>query len=96
MTGSAGWWYVAGLAAGLGVLPEFAARSRPLLIPPIWRTVGLTRHRAPIGRTHLLGFLGVVTAVNPPVRRGLLRQPVFLRYFFWEHNVLRFVQPFDP
>jgi len=24
-----------------------------------------------------------------------LREPVFLRYFLWEHNVMRFVSPFD-
>jgi 4-amino-4-deoxy-L-arabinose transferase-like glycosyltransferase len=42
------------------------------------------------------GFLAVVAAINLPWYTAIyLRQPAFLRYFFWEHNVLRFVQPFD-
>ena len=24
-----------------------------------------------------------------------VREPSFLRYFFWEHNVVRFLSPFD-
>lgn len=41
-------------------------------------------------------FASVVVAVNLPwyIAMGL-QQPEFLRYFFWEHNVLRFVKPFD-
>lgn len=41
-------------------------------------------------------FAAVVVGVNLPwyIAMGL-QQPEFLRYFFWEHNVLRFVKPFD-
>ena len=50
----------------------------------------------PIRLNHLAGFLGVAAAVNLPWYAAIfLREPVFLRHFFWEHNVLRFVQPFD-
>lgn len=41
-------------------------------------------------------FFGVVFAVNLPWYVAIyLREPQFLKYFFWEHNVMRFLQPFD-
>jgi 4-amino-4-deoxy-L-arabinose transferase-like glycosyltransferase len=90
-----GWWYLAAIAAGLGVLTKGPI---PLLLvaPPIWMHRRLTGHCVPIGWKHLAGFLGVVAAVNLPWYAAVFaREPIFLRYFFWEHNVLRFVQPFD-
>jgi len=67
-----------------------------LLAPPVWFHSRLTRERATIGWKHIAGFLGIVAAVNVPWYAAIfLREPVFLRYFFWEHNVLRFIQPFD-
>jgi hypothetical protein len=38
----------------------------------------------------------IAVAVNLPWYVGIYRQqPMFLKHFFWEHNILRFVQPFD-
>jgi 4-amino-4-deoxy-L-arabinose transferase-like glycosyltransferase len=38
----------------------------------------------------------VVFAVNLPWYVAVyLREPQFLKHFFWEHNVMRFLQPFD-
>ena len=46
--------------------------------------------------SHYLLFFTVVFAVNVPWYVGIyVREPAFLRHFFWEHNVLRFLQPFD-
>ncbi|AMV28024.1 Undecaprenyl phosphate-alpha-4-amino-4-deoxy-L-arabinose arabinosyl transferase [Gemmata sp. SH-PL17] len=43
-----------------------------------------------------LTFFGVVFAVNLPWYVAIyFREPQFLKYFFWEHNVMRFLQPFD-
>ncbi|MBP3960438.1 glycosyltransferase family 39 protein [Gemmata sp. G18] len=43
-----------------------------------------------------LAFFGVVFAVNLPWYVAIyFREPQFLKYFFWEHNVMRFLQPFD-
>ena len=90
-----GWWYLAAVAAGLGVLTKGPVPFL-LVVPPIWLHRRLSGNRAPIGWAHLLGFVGVAAAVNLPWYAAVFaRQPVFLRYFFWEHNVLRFVQPFD-
>jgi hypothetical protein len=45
---------------------------------------------------HYLLFFAVVFAVNLPWYVGIyLREPEFLKHFFWEHNVLRFLRPFD-
>ena len=45
---------------------------------------------------HYLAFFAVVLAVNLPWYVAVyLREPLFLKQFFWEHNVLRFLQPFD-
>jgi 4-amino-4-deoxy-L-arabinose transferase-like glycosyltransferase len=41
-------------------------------------------------------FFAVVFAVNLPWYVAIyLREPQFLKHFFWEHNVMRFLQPFD-
>ena len=45
---------------------------------------------------HYALFFAVVVAVNMPWYVAIyLREPAFLKHFFWEHNVLRFVRPFD-
>jgi len=91
----ASWWYLAALAAGLGVLTK-GPIPLLLLVPPVWLHRRLTGHRVAIGWRHMTRFLGVVTLVNLPWYAAIyLREPVFLRHFFWEHNVLRFMQPFD-
>jgi 4-amino-4-deoxy-L-arabinose transferase-like glycosyltransferase len=96
-----GWWYVAAVAAGFGVLTKGPI---PLLLiaPPIWLYMRLTnRHADPGNRktvsyAHLAGFIAVIAAVNLPWYTAIfMREPVFLRYFFWEHNILRFIKPFD-
>ena len=90
-----GWWYVAALAAGLGVLTK-GPIPLLLLVPPIWLHRRLTGHQVPI-EEHTCSVSSASS--RPSICRGtwriFLREPVFLRYFFWEHNVLRFVQPFD-
>lgn len=91
----AGWWYLGAVAAGLGVLTKGPVPFL-LMVPPIWLHRRLSGHCVPIGWPHLLGFAGVAAVINLPWYVAIYaRQPVFLRYFFWEHNVLRFVQPFD-
>ena len=43
-----------------------------------------------------LAFFAIVFAVNLPWYVAIyLREPAFLKHFFWEHNVMRFLQPFD-
>jgi 4-amino-4-deoxy-L-arabinose transferase-like glycosyltransferase len=89
------WWYIAALAAGLGVLTK-GPISLLLLAPPVWVYRRLCAERCEIRKRDIAGFLAVVAAINIPWYVGIfLREPVFLRYFFWEHNVMRFIKPFD-
>ncbi|MCU0704793.1 MAG: glycosyltransferase family 39 protein [Fimbriiglobus sp.] len=93
-----GWWLAAAVCSGLGFLTK-GPISEVLLFPPLvafgWmhRDTGAA---ARIGWKDCLLFAAVVVGVNLPwyVAMGM-KQPEFLRYFFWEHNVLRFVKPFD-
>ncbi|MDY3562610.1 glycosyltransferase family 39 protein [Gemmata sp. JC673] len=105
-----GWWLLAAVASGLGFLTK-GPISEVLLFVPLWAFGFLARGSSPpaIGREGegtrgparvawywYLVFFGVVFAVNLPWYVAIyLREPQFLKYFFWEHNVMRFLQPFD-
>jgi hypothetical protein len=82
------------LASGLGVLTKGPV-ALLLLAPPLAAHVWLTRNgRRPSGR-ELAMFVGVVLAVTLPwYVAASIRLPQFPRYFFWEHNVVRFLAPF--
>jgi 4-amino-4-deoxy-L-arabinose transferase-like glycosyltransferase len=95
-----GWWLAAAVFSGLGFLTK-GPISEVLLFPPLVAFGWLTRQggggtTARIGWKDCLLFAAAVVAVNLPwyIAMGV-RQPEFLGYFFWEHNVLRFVKPFD-
>jgi 4-amino-4-deoxy-L-arabinose transferase-like glycosyltransferase len=91
-----GWWWAAAVASGLGFLTK-GPISEVLLFPPLLAFAWLSRgSTARIGMRAAVGFAGVVLLVNAPWYLGiLLKQPEFFSYFFWQHNVLRFLQPFD-
>lgn len=89
------WWYLAALAAGLGVLTK-GPIPLLLVVPPIWLYRHLNGNAVAISKKQLAGFLAIVLAVNLPWYAAIFaREPIFLRYFFWEHNILRFIKPFD-
>ena len=90
-----GWWLLAALASGLGFLTK-GPISEILLFPPLVAIAWLNPNLAQVKWRHALLFAAIVVAVNMPWYVAIyLQQPEFLRYFFWEQNVLRFVQPFD-
>ena len=90
-----GWWLAAAVGSGLGFLTK-GPISEILLFPPLFAFALLNRETARVGVSKLLLFGLVVLAVNLPWYVAIYRQqPEFLRYFFWEHNVMRFLQPFD-
>ena len=90
-----GWWLLTALACGLGILTK-GPIALLLLVPPLAAYRWLTGAPARIGFRALAVFGMLALAVNLPWYVAIYRhEPVFLRYFFWEHNVLRFVQPFD-
>jgi hypothetical protein len=89
------WWYLSAVASGLGFLTK-GPISEVLLLPPLFAFGWLSGSTARVGWRSLLGFAGVVLAVNLPWYAAMMiHAPAFLKYFFIEHNVMRFLQPFD-
>ncbi len=90
-----GWWLASAVASGLGFLTK-GPISEVLLFPPLLAYGWLSGTAARVGWRHVALFAGVVAGVNVPWYVAIyMKEPAFLRYFFWEHNVMRFVQPFD-
>jgi 4-amino-4-deoxy-L-arabinose transferase-like glycosyltransferase len=89
-----GWWLLASVACGLGVLTKGPV-ALVLLLPVLWLQRWLTGSGCRIGRAGMLGFLAVVLAVTLPWYVAMtLRIPTFARDFIWEHNIQRFLAPF--
>ena len=90
-----GWWMLAAVASGLGFLTK-GPISEILLFPPLVAIAWLNPNLAKVKLRHALLFLAIVVSVNLPWYVAIYsQQPEFLGHFFWEHNVMRFVQPFD-
>jgi 4-amino-4-deoxy-L-arabinose transferase-like glycosyltransferase len=90
-----GWWLVSALACGFGVLTK-GPIAIMLLVPPLWiqRRLGTTSFS--LRWRDVAAYVAVITAVAMPWYVAVcLRSPVFARYFLWEHNVIRFLAPFD-
>jgi 4-amino-4-deoxy-L-arabinose transferase-like glycosyltransferase len=89
-----GWWLLASLACGLGVLTKGPV-ALVLLLPPLWLQRWFTCSGCRIGRVAALVFVLIHLAVALPWYVAMsLRVPAFARDFFWEHNVRRFLAPF--
>ena len=89
-----GWWGLSAAACGLGVLTKGPV-ALVLLAPPLWLHRRLGGQGCLLSRWALTAFGLVVTAVALPWYVALVvRIPGFLSYFFWEHNVQRFLTPF--
>jgi 4-amino-4-deoxy-L-arabinose transferase-like glycosyltransferase len=89
------WWLTAALACGLGVLTK-GPIAVLLLVPPLWAHRRLTGAVCTISWGARLAFAGVVLAVAVPWYVAVcVRMPGFAYYFLWEHNVVRFLTPFD-
>ena len=90
-----GWWLLAALACGLGILAK-GPIALVLLLPPLFVYRWWSGHNPPIGARAWLIFAGTVLLVALPWYVAIcLRSPDFARYFLWVHNVERFAQPFD-
>lgn len=60
--------------------PSLPVRRSRFIVHPLWYVL----------------FFAIVIAVNVPWYVAIYReQPQFLGHFFWQHNVMRFLQPFD-
>lgn len=89
-----GW--MCAVACGLGVLTKGPIALILVLMPlTIWTMLHPASARRPNIRA-MAALASVVLAINLPWYVLIsLRQPGFLKYFFWQHNVERFLTPFD-
>jgi dolichol-phosphate mannosyltransferase len=89
------WMALAGLACGLGLLTKGPV-ILALILPPLFAVTRLDRRLRRPGGAGWGAFAVAAILVGAPWYIAMcLRQPVFAGYFFWKHNVTRFVQPFD-
>ncbi len=89
------WWLLAAVVCGFGVLAKGPV-ALVLVFPPIvaYRLLTPTAARPP-WRAWLV-FLTIALAIPAPWYAAIsLRDPDYLRQFFWKANVLRFVRPYD-
>src|SRR5438270_372050 len=89
------WWLAAALACGCGVLAKGPV-AVALVAPPIACLAFLDPRTARLRARHLLGFgvvFGIVAAPWYVALAAVHRE--FVGHFFWKHNVLRYVAPFD-
>ena len=92
---SRGWWLLAALACGLGVLAKGPV-ALVLVLVPLWAHRRLTAPRSRIAWTDVQVFAAAVLTVAAPWYALVCwRLPEFAHHFLWEHNVMRFAQPFD-
>ncbi len=90
-----GWWLLAAAACGLGVLTKGPVILL-LALPPWCLYARLTPGAARPSWRAWATFAAVVLALPLPWLVAMcLRSPDFAQHFFWEHNVVRFLSPFD-
>jgi 4-amino-4-deoxy-L-arabinose transferase-like glycosyltransferase len=89
------WWLAAAVACGLGVLTKGPVAVL-LVVPPLWAYRRLAGAAGPVSWAARLAFAGLVVAVALPWYVAVcVRMPAFAGYFLWQHNVVRFLTPFD-
>ncbi len=90
-----GWWFVSAVACGLGLLTKGPV-ALVLVAGPMIAFAFLDRRRAQLRWYDVASYLSAALAVAAPWYVAIAyREPQFVGSFFWTHNVMRFVQPFD-
>jgi 4-amino-4-deoxy-L-arabinose transferase-like glycosyltransferase len=90
-----GWWLLSALMCGLGLLTKgpvaLALVAGPVLALPLLDP-RLVRPRL----FAIVVYLGIACSLAAPWYLAVVRaMPDFAGYFFWKHNVVRFLAPFD-
>lgn len=90
-----GWWLGAALACGLGVLTKGPVALLLVLVPlALHRHV--TSHAVALGWRPWAAFGALAVGIALPwYVLACWCLPDFARHFLWQHNVVRFLQPFD-
>ncbi|MCS6852389.1 MAG: glycosyltransferase family 39 protein [Gemmataceae bacterium] len=90
-----GWWVVAAVSSGLGILTKGPV-VLALVVPPVWLYRRLQCPGRGLGARAWLALGLVAVAVSLPWYGAMVaRLPTFVRHFFWEHHVVRYLEPFD-
>ncbi|MCX7699290.1 MAG: glycosyltransferase family 39 protein [Gemmataceae bacterium] len=89
------WWRISWIAAGLGVLTKGPVVLILVLVPTWFYDRILHRARSTTWGCYVEYLVGSVMISLPWYAAIGLREPIFLKYFLWEHNIVRFVAPFD-
>jgi 4-amino-4-deoxy-L-arabinose transferase-like glycosyltransferase len=89
------WWVASAIACGLGILTKGPVAIL-LSMPPLLAYRWLNGAECKIPRSAWALWLGILACINAPWYLAIyLRQPDFFVYFFWDHNIMRFLKPFD-
>jgi dolichol-phosphate mannosyltransferase len=90
-----GWWAAAAVACGLGLLTKGPV-ALALAAAPLPVLTALDPRTARPGARGWLAYLVVAAAVALPWYAAMSAwDPDFAGTFFWKHNVVRYVAPFD-
>lgn len=90
-----GWWIISALAVGLGILAKGPV-AMILVLVPLGLLQWLRGQPLRVWSRQTMVYLGVVLAVALPWYIGICcRLPAFAGYFLWQHNLMRFLSPFD-
>jgi dolichol-phosphate mannosyltransferase len=86
-----GWWLASAVCCGFGLLAKGPV-SLALTVPPVAVFAWLERGAAPVKVRHwaVYGLVSVSIAA-PWFAAVIARDPEYARYFFWDHNIGRFV-----
>jgi 4-amino-4-deoxy-L-arabinose transferase-like glycosyltransferase len=88
-------WAMAGVCTGLGLLTKGPVAIL-LTFPPLLILSRLDlRLKNPGWRLRVIFLAALALVAAPWYVAVMIRHPDFAGYFFWFHNVVRFVQPFD-
>lgn len=89
------WWLVSGIACGLGVLTKGPV-APVLCLPPLVAMAWLSKDYRVFAVKNLAAFVLPMLAIASPWFLAISAdQSEFVGYFFWKHNVVRYVDAFD-
>jgi dolichol-phosphate mannosyltransferase len=90
-----GWWLLSAIACGLGLLTKGPV-ALALVVFPLAAMNALDRRLARMNIRHWCLYVAVAVIIAAPwYGLVMMARPDFASYFFWRHNVVRFVAPFD-
>jgi 4-amino-4-deoxy-L-arabinose transferase-like glycosyltransferase len=89
------WWLASALACGLGLLTKGPV-ALALVAPPLLLLGALDPRTVPPGARGWAAYLAAAAGLAAPWYVAMSRaDPEFASGFFWRHNVVRFLAPFD-